>query len=98
MRARQQKGSFPMSHPYYLPHSKLRKIWSPEDMQKLREDAAKFEALPAVPAPAVLTTDDEFDADMAYLRGMSGALFEFGTPAHITKLAEGARTSGLLQA
>jgi hypothetical protein len=38
-------------------------------------------------------TDDEFDADMAYLRGLTDALFEHATPAHITKLAEAAGIS-----
>lgn len=32
----------------------------------------------------------EFDADMAYLRGMAGALLEFATPAQMAKLAENA--------
>jgi hypothetical protein len=37
--------------------------------------------------------DAEFDADMAYLRGMASALFEFATPAHIAKIAEDAGIS-----
>lgn len=40
-----------------------------------------------------LIVDDgqaEFDADMAYLQGMAGALLEHATPAHMAKLAENA--------
>lgn len=45
------------------------------------------------PGPACHAVDGgqaEFDADMAYLRGMAGALLEFATPAHMAKLAENA--------
>lgn len=80
-----------MSTPEYLPFSKLQQIWSPADFQKLREQATQFDALPAVQTPA--QTDAEFNADMAYLRGLAAALFEHGTPAHITKIATDAGIS-----
>jgi hypothetical protein len=43
--------------------------------------------------PLITSEDAEFDADMAYLRGMASALFEFATPAHIAKIADNAGIS-----
>jgi hypothetical protein len=38
--------------------------------------------------PLITAEDpDEFDADMAYLRGLATAIFEHATPAHLMRLA-----------
>jgi hypothetical protein len=37
--------------------------------------------------PLITSEDAEFDADMAYLRGMAGALFEHATPDDLMRIA-----------
>ena len=53
-------------------------IWTPDDFRQVAHDIRRHSP----------DDQDEFEADMAYLRGLADAVFEFAPPAVLRTIAE----------